>query len=166
MADPTFDPVAGLIDPETYSKISNEWTTFLDQPGGRAALLQSGIAMSQPLAWGQSNFGGLMSAIGSGGEAATRADVLEQKKAESESKAMLREAQAGAAESRASTAGTKADLAQQALQVKREQMQLRAWNDLRRGYETYRSAIEKSNDTNRLLNPEAVKPPLSIEQWI
>jgi hypothetical protein len=91
---------------------------------------------------------------------------MDIKQQESDTKAMLREAQANAAGQRAEMSGTKADLAQRALDIKQEGMKLKAWNDLRRGYETYRSGVEKSNDANRLLNPEAVKPPLPIEQWI
>jgi hypothetical protein len=91
---------------------------------------------------------------------------MDIKQQESDTKAQLREAQAQAAGMRAETAGTKAELAQRALDIKQEGMKLKAWNDLRRGYETYRKAVEDSNNANRLLNPEAVKEPLSIEQWI
>lgn len=164
MADPMFDPVAGLIDPKTYSDIADQWSTFLEAPGGRAALLQAGIAMSQPLSWGQSNFGAFTGALGSAGEAATRAEVLDTKRQESESKMMLREAQAGAAESRAGAAGTKLEAAQLRAQTQREAMQLRAWSDLRKGYETYRKNVETEN--SNILRTAPPTPIMPIEQWI
>jgi hypothetical protein len=81
-----------VIDPNTYGNIAKQWTDFLDQPGGRAAILSAGLALSQPRHWGQDNFAHLMSAIGTGGEAVGRVEEMNRKQQESDTKLQLAEA--------------------------------------------------------------------------
>jgi hypothetical protein len=164
MAEGMFDPVAGLIDPKTYQDISQQWNTFLSDPKGRAAMLQTGIAMSQPLAWGQSNFGALTGALGSGGEAVGRVEAMDLKQQEAESKAQLRDAQSMMAETRARESGAKSDIAAERLRNQQDALKLKAWSDLRKGYETYRKNVEAEN--SNILRTAPPTPVLPIDEWI
>jgi hypothetical protein len=152
------------LDTSEYDKIAQQWTSFLDQPGGRAALLQAGLALSQPMAWGQSGFGHLAGAIGSGAEAATRAEALGLKAQEAESRMMLAEARAGAAGAHAGAAETRAQSAREKLESGEKLKNLQARIQVNRMYNQYRAGEEnnyqkalREYETNKLLYPN--KPP-------
>jgi hypothetical protein len=175
VAEGTFDPIAGLIDPQTYDKIASQWTSFLDQPGGRASVLSAGLALMQPGGWGQNGAAQIGSAIGAGGEAMGRVEAMNLKQREADSKDMLRAAQADAAGARAGAAG-------QALEVQRLRNegaltlgQLRAASQLRQMHSSYEKATlaEKNKIEGDILNPPVGKPghregptPLPFEQWL
>ena len=120
--------------------------------------------MSQPAAWGQNAFAQLGSAVGAGGEAVGRVEAMDIKKQEADSKAALREAQAQMAETRSREAGSKSDIAAQRLQNQQDALKLKAWSDLRKGYETYRKNVEAEN--SNILRTAPPTPVLPIEEWI
>ena len=98
---PTADPTAGIPNMDTFEGIRNQWSTFLDQPGARTALLQTGIALMQTPQFGQTPTGQIGAAIGAGGEAVSRQQA-EQSKQDLEA-------------ARAEAAGSRAGEAQQRL---------------------------------------------------
>lgn len=116
------------------SDMAQQWSDWMDKPGNRAALLQFGIAMLQPMGIGESQIGHFASSIGSGAEAAGRVgreQLAEQMEA---SKEDLRAAQAELAEGRARTAGSasetaagKLDIARQGLDLRRQQYGVQSW---------------------------------------
>ncbi len=101
---PAVDPTAGIADPETFNNIRNQWSSFIEQPGNRAFLLQTGLALMQPPSFGDNPASQIGRAVGAGAEAATRQQVIESKLAESESKAEANIARAGEAGARAGAA--------------------------------------------------------------
>lgn len=52
--------------------LQEKWRSWLADPANRAALIQSGVALMQPVSIGQSPFGHLGQAIGAGAEASAR----------------------------------------------------------------------------------------------
>jgi hypothetical protein len=179
------DPTAGLPDYETFGKVKDQWNTFLDQPGGRAALLSAGLALMQPPSFGDSPMGQIGRAIGAGGEALSRVEAMDLKQKEIDSKATERAATADAATSRASTAEARANTAAAGLDVKREQLKnaqdRAAFQEELRARIAYGKAVDainrqnakirQQNETNKLINgPKAtITPELPIpsaEDWI
>lgn len=175
MADGMYDPVAGLIDPDTYSKIADQWTSFLDQPGGRAGVLSAGLALMQPGAWGQNGAAQIGSAIGAAGEASGRVETMNLKQREAASKEDSRAAAASLAEARAANAGQAAQLQESRLAQQKTLAQLTASNQLRRLHSDYVNKTQAINQriSGDVLNPPAGRPghnpPLPIvpfEQWL
>lgn len=62
-------PQAPRIDP---AAAGNQWDDWLNRPGNRTALLQMGLQLMQPPAFGQTVSGQIGQAIGAGGEAVDR----------------------------------------------------------------------------------------------
>jgi hypothetical protein len=96
---------------------------------------------------------------------------MDIKQQDAENKALLAEARARASGAGAEAAASKAETAARGLDIKTQGAQLRAAQDLRKGYETYRNNVEKTNEainTRRFLDPSipAPTPPLSQEEWI
>lgn len=77
----------GLVD---------QWRGFLASPQNRAFLMQTGLAMMQPVSIGQSGLGHFANSIAQGGEAANRVSQQEEATAEGESRRTYR-AQTGEA---------------------------------------------------------------------
>lgn len=63
LSAPQTAPAPGLVD---------RWRAWVQQPQNRTALLQTGLALMQPLSLGQSPIGHIADAIGQGGEARDR----------------------------------------------------------------------------------------------
>lgn len=101
----------------------NQWRGFLDDPAGRAALVQTGLQMLQPRAIGQSTLGHIASSIGGGGEAGERVRKTEASEAEAASVQSARERGVGAREDLANAAGQRADAAMIAAQAAQQRAQ-------------------------------------------
>lgn len=108
--------------PEQQSDIAGQWKNWMANEGNRAALMQFGIAMMQPVGLGQSPAGHVGQAIGSVGELGTRREEAERKERELSSKEELRSAQAQVAEARAGAAGVGAGRAADRLAFQRERL--------------------------------------------
>lgn len=110
------------IDPNTQAPmggtdasapdVQSEWQNWLGNDANRAAMMQFGIALTQPMGWGQNTIGHIGSALGSAGEAAGRTQAAQRAQDQSDSKATLREAQAQTAEARAGVAQAQSGLAE------------------------------------------------------
>lgn len=70
LAPPPAGQPAAAIPPQR--NLASEWSTFLNQPGNRQALVQMGLAMMQPVGLGQSGIGHLANAMGQGAQAKDR----------------------------------------------------------------------------------------------
>jgi hypothetical protein len=76
-------PTQSIMDPAPAPEGAGG---FLDNPADRAALLQIGLNLMQPVAMGQSTIGHIGQAVGAGGEAATRGEEADLKQKQAESK--------------------------------------------------------------------------------
>lgn len=142
---------------------------FLQNPKLQAAALQFGINAAQPLAWGQTPFAGLLSAVGGGAEAAQRQEAEDIKQQEANSKEDLRTAQAGAAEARANTAGARSDTAAQRLafmQTDAERKRAIADQALQLHYhQLYNKMVKDIENENSVLPTSKKKPVPTPEQF-
>jgi hypothetical protein len=174
-----FDPQAAgaAVAPNGVEDLKNRWSTFLNDPTTQAAMLSTAGQLAQPMQWGQSGFGHLMSAIGQGGESVRKTDELRRKEEEldikredAESKAGLREAQATSAEARAAAAGERASGASTRLQLEemrqegaRERHRLGGVIQINRLYNDYIRGVQRTNADP--LNRTPV-PVLTQEEWL
>jgi hypothetical protein len=166
------DPNAG-VEPGTFDKVRQEWSTFLEDPKGRAALMSAGIALMQPQ-WGGNTTSAIGQAIGAAGQSATANQAMDIRESEAESKQDLRSSQAQAAEARAGAAGARAGAAGDRLQFQREKLQsdqqlrtmglrIRANSD----YNRYVKALEDQNIKGPLLDTKYVpKPSPSFKDYV
>lgn len=159
--------------PPPAQDLQGQWNQWLT-PANRAALLQFGLQMMQPIASGQNFLGHLGQSIGEGAAAAGRTETadLAQRKAnredfESDSKAQLRGAQATAAEARAATAETRAAAGLERLQGAQDRARLSGLVRAQGIYSTEMGRIRKVNQDNALFNPTApkVREP-SFDEWL
>lgn len=108
------------ITPQEKPKddLAGQWRQWIDDPGNKAALMQFGIALSQPVGLGQNTMGHIGGALGQAGAASDRISEEERaaaeqkrKEAETDSKGVAREAAATNAETRANAAAQRAQFA-------------------------------------------------------
>ncbi len=113
---PTMPPVqqtpqtgVNTTDTGSGNDYGSEWNNWMAKPSNRAAMMQFGVAMMQPIGIGQSAIGNIANAVGEGGEAANRVeqqDILRRRENSSED---LRASQADLAGARAGTQSALAD---------------------------------------------------------
>lgn len=158
-------------DPNQPS-IGDQFSQFLADPRGRAALLQMGLQGMSPPTWGDTTSGQIARAVGSGGEAAGRGEAMDIRSQEASSKQDLRAAQADAATARSGQAATTADLARERLglgklQEEGRQMRNMLGNRVRLSalYQADKAAMEKQN-ANPLVLPKDRKPIPTLDQWV
>lgn len=176
------NPLGGLVpaqqgpevipnpSPEQQSDIAGQWKNWMANEGNRAALMQFGIAMMQPVGLGQTPLGHVGQAIGSVGELGTRREEAERKERELSSKEELRGAQAQVAEARAGAAGagagaaaTRAAHQRDVLEFQRQRYGTQALIGLQRQHGLEMDRRHKANESARLTNPNA--PPLPIQNF-
>lgn len=152
--------------------LAKRWNDWISTPQNRAALIQFGVALSQPIAAGQNWGGQVGAALGSAGEASDRVTAQQMKEQELESKQELRSAQATAAEARAGAAGARAGAAQQGIEMRMMQFQglqdrarLNAMVRLQMGYSNYINNVRKQNQ-NRAIIGQPLLPELSQQDWV
>lgn len=167
MADQGSDPTQNLMGPEAFNGIREQWNTFLDQPGGRAALLSAGLALMQPPSFGDTAASQIGRAIGTAGEAVGRREAMDIKQQDAENKAALAEARIGAAGARSGAAAERLDFAREKLRAGQENIQLQQRVKLGIDYGRFRTAAEAENrkrqadyDKAKLLDPTAPAPNL------
>jgi hypothetical protein len=137
--------------------VQGAWKSWMGDEKNRAALMQFGLALTQPMGWGQNNIGHIGSALGQAGEAAGRQEAAQLKMDSEGSKSTLREAQAGAAESRANVAVERSSLGADKLQLERERL------DMQRGQgnQKYATALMKQFEDAKVFNPK-----LTLEEYM
>jgi hypothetical protein len=162
---PTSDPTAGIADPETFNNIRNQWSTFIDQPGNRAFLLQTGLALMQTPGFGEGPVGQIGRAVGEGAEALTRGRKLDIAEQEAASKQDLRGAQAEAAIARSGTAATNVELARERFANDRIKAQFNTQAKLDQIYQTYLKTAQDLNKEEALYK-RPLTPIQSKDEWL
>lgn len=156
------------------SDLASQWRGWISQPANRAALIQFGISLMQPIGLGQSAMGHVGQALGQAGEAQGRVAATElagreqvRKEEETASRGDLREARADAAAARANTAGTRAAAQTERLQSTQERMRLSALIKAQALYQKEVAAIHKRNADSRLTDPTKPAEPIpSWDEWL
>jgi hypothetical protein len=86
------------------SAVASQWSGFLDNPTNRTALLQMGLQLMQPMAYGQTGIGQIGQAIGAGGEAVGRQEAADLEEQQSQNKLDIANQRMAIAQQRADTA--------------------------------------------------------------
>lgn len=174
-------PFAG-VDPQAFTRVRQEWDSFLGNPQGRAALLSAGLSLMQPPSFGDTATSQIGRAIGAGGETASRNEAMDLKKSEAESKDELRqvrgqaalsnaESRAAAAEARVGAAGARAETAAERLKAMQEGGRMRAAIALSQQYQGYTRSVAERNrkGAEGLLGMQGKftpEPILSYPDWV
>lgn len=136
--------------------LMDQWGQWMGKPSNRAALMQFGIAMLQPMQQGETGSSHFANAVGSGGQAAETVTKQTQQQKASEDTSQLKESQANLAGERAShigdTSTLRAQNAGEGLEIKRQGLE----NTIQRGQFQQEQArtmadIKQSNDYNNLI---------------
>lgn len=179
MADTEDPEVAPLVppqnvphpqaEPQQTTGLVDTWRQWINDPHNRAAMMQFGAALSQPISAGQNRMGQIGQAFGQAGEASDRVTAMQQREEELASKQDLRSAQAeaglqraAAAETRAAAAGQRADWGLEKLQLAQQLAELRRTqgdaNARIRAKAIYDAAVTNANIYG-------TAPPGPFEQW-
>lgn len=173
--DPLGPPVQGPQvmpnpSPEQQSDLAGQWKNWMSNENNRAALLQFGTAMMQPVGLGQNAMGHVGQAVGQAGEAMARRAESDRKNIETDSKADLRGAQATVAEARAANAGTNAARAGDRLEMARERLN---FDRERHGTQSLirlqqqHSRAQKDHNDSMLLTPAAQRTQFpDFDTWV
>lgn len=147
------------ISPEEMNELATEWRKWLDSPQNRAALMQFGISLMQPIGVGQSTLGHFGQALGSAVEARDRMAEQELREQDIASRAAAREALATARESQAAVLEERArsNAAREALQKERN-----ATERLKALHKMYEAEIKALTDPLRRKS----EPVPSFEEWL
>lgn len=154
--------------------LADTWRQWMSVPQNRALLIQTGLAMSQPISAGQNALGHIGQAVGQGGEAAQRVTDEDMKQREMLSKQDLRESQgvaaearARAAEARASVAGTQSSAQADRLAFERErlaqQVMLGGLSRTIQAQSAYQRYLKQEADA-RMLEPTR-PPPMEAHEF-
>ena len=172
---PSGDPTADLPDPNTFSQLRDQWSTFLEHPMAQAAIINAGINLMQPPSFGDTGASQIGRAIGAGGEAIGRQEAMNIKEQEAQSKEESRRAAADLAGARAANVGTAAELQKEKLQHATTMGQLVAGIKLRGMHSAYEKGVRASNDAlaKDVMNPPEGKPGhkgpapvMPFDQWL
>lgn len=151
--------------------LTGQWRTWMADPQNRAALLQTGLQLMQPVGLGQTVGGHVGQAIGAGGEAAGRVREEERTEAEqrrreseSESRNTLREARATAAEARAGSREAGLGLRAGQLDVARQRIELEAQRLSQSGDARRAQLLLKIAED--LQKAQVLNPNLTYEQYV
>lgn len=166
--------------PEQQADIASQWTAKLSDPNVRAMIMQTGLALMQPVGLGQTAAGHVGQAVGQGFEASDRvvggqlAEREQQRKErDTDSRMDERAARAQVAEARLGTAGAGLDLKRQGLEIARERLNMQSTlGDMQRriqnsnAYNTYQKEKEKTDQNRMLADPKyKPEPTLSFDEW-
>lgn len=123
---PISDLFAGGPTPEQQLDLAGQWRNWINEPGNRAALLQTGLALMQPQGIGQTGPGQVAGAIGQGAEAGQRYAETERKIETEDTKNELARARGQSAlenaAARSSIAETRAQSAADRVGMQRERL--------------------------------------------
>lgn len=138
-------PAKPLPSPEEQRQLADKWRGWLDNPDNSAALMQAGIALMQPMGFGQTPIGHFGNALGEAGEAMSRRAKQTKEDAEAESKMQARERRAEDRERRAGIAEQNAGLSSQRAQNQLTLGLIRQHQQMVRDYET----AKKNHEANQ-----------------
>lgn len=164
--------------PEQTAGIADQWRGWIGDPHNRAAMIQFGLALSQPISAGQNVGGHFGQALGQAGEASDRVTAEQQREEELASKQELRGAQADAADARAGaraaglgTAEARLELARLKTQNQQEMGSARLGLATRSAFDRHLQAIRKANaEISRrndlgLGTPQALLPEPTLQEY-
>jgi hypothetical protein len=152
-----------------------EWSTALNDPGVRAALLSTGLQLMQPAGFGQTSVGHLGMGIGAAGETTNireKMDTEQEKlgiaKQEALSKQDLRAATANAAEARSGTASERNLRIGEQEKSKTERAK---WQNLIRvqgQHQAYMRDMARINQkrTSDIVSPQPALPVDDFHTWL
>jgi hypothetical protein len=139
--------------------LTGGWNKWINKPNNRAALMQFGIAMLQPMGFGETGLGHLASSVGSAGEAHQNVTKEAQQAEKSSTEAELRESRARAAETTSNAAELRALQTGENQRLRAENQgtttlarQLQAQAQARRAYDEY---VHKTNQDNLIADKPA-----------
>ena len=101
--------------PQQEDKLTSEWQQWMQQPGNRAGLVQFGLQLMQPVAFGQNALGHFGQAVGSGLEAKDRGAAIDAKAGARDEASARADRRVDIAEKRASRTKGKSPLSFSAL---------------------------------------------------
>lgn len=152
--------------------LADNWRSWMSDPHNRAAMIQFGLALSQPVSAGQNVLGHIGSAAGQAGEASDRITAEQEREKELESKQELRSAQGDLATERGRASGESATLKQQALDQRRSIYELQDQGRIQAAYNAHLRQIAAENKditAANLIAPKGqqrpLKEPLSPEDF-
>jgi hypothetical protein len=150
-------------EPGAMAGLADGWRNWMADPHNRAALMQFGVTLSQPISAGQNWMGQVGSAFGSAGEASDRITTEEDKQQELESKQDLRSSQAGLAEERAKHAGDISDSKARELALKQSAQDLTDQSRIQKAYNDHLKQVDAANKniaTQNLFAPKGKERPM------
>lgn len=140
--------------------LMDSWNKWVDKPNNRAALMQFGIAMLQPVGMGETGISHFANAVGAAGQAGERVTQQQQTQEKHESDIDTRETRAQAAQTAANAAEMRALYAGQTAGLQQEN---RTQSNLIRALSAQAAARSKY-DNYALITPE--KERLPYQEWI
>lgn len=144
-------------------KLLDGWNSWVDKPNNRAALMQFGIAMLQPMGMGENASGHFANAVGSAGEAHQRVTGQEQLARKEDTSATLREATAGAREQTANAAELRALQTGENQRLRAENQSLTGASAALRAQTDAKKNYAKEKGDWELFHPKEPFP--SFEDW-
>jgi hypothetical protein len=151
--------------------LSDKWNEWIDKPTNRAALMQFGVAMLQPVGMGESQISHAANALGYAGQAAANVEGQRLAREKSSSEQELREARALQAASMAGRSEDRSNVARERLEETRryhgaleDQRATKGALEARRAYDAYVDKTQKAN-ANADLMGRPTSPILSFEDY-
>jgi len=174
MADEQEMPEQG--SPQQPQSIGDRWQGWIGNPNNRAALMQFGMAMLQPLGYGETSMSHFANAVGAAGGASGRVTEAEQQARKSETEAQLRESRAMAAEAAANAAANRQFLGERNLELRAQGLEQQRTNQEqarqisllgaetrnRRAYDQYQKEVANQN---LIAEKGKEQTPLSYDDW-
>jgi hypothetical protein len=161
---PTTDPTAGIPNMDTFERLRNQWTTFLDQPGARTALLQFGTSLLTPQ-WGGAGVQ-IGQALGQAGEAVSRGEAQQSKEEVAAARAEAATARAGEAGSRLSLEQFRRQSIEKGQQEAQAMQAIRTYQtEKQKAQAAYADWVKNFNLGLRQDKPPEKFPEYSFEQW-
>jgi hypothetical protein len=144
-------------------KLLDGWNSWVDKPNNRAALMQFGIAMLQPMGMGETGASHFANSVGAAGEAGQRVTGQEQQARKEDTSATLREATAGAREQTANAAELRALQTGENQRLRSENQQLTGASAALRAQSDARGKYAKEKQDWDLFHPKEPFP--SFQDW-
>src|SRR5258707_2379555 len=139
------------------------WNKWVDKPNNRAALMQFGIAMLQPMGMGETGAGHFANAVGSAGEAHQRVTGQAEQARKEDTAATLRESTASAREQSAGAAELRAIATGENQRLRSENQQLTGAAAALRAQSEAKARYAKEKGDWDLFHPKEPFP--SFEDW-
>lgn len=168
LTDP-FQPQQGVQTPQQGPDLATQWSTALNDPNVRTALLQFGISMLQPPSWGDTFGSQFGRAVGAAGEAVSNREQQNLDEEQKKSQIKLREAQAKRAGSGTGLAAERLGVEQSRLGLAQDKFALSkivaAANARSRHFAIYQRE-KAAYDQNKAYGiGDTSKPFPSFDQW-